>query len=82
MLCVSALEAQRGAGIVLKYLECLQTAPMLKQRLAADFRHQADASSLAYTSPTHTEVPVCARINLSILGLVDILSNTSVCKCA
>lgn len=80
VLRVSALEVQWGVGIVLKYLECLQTAPMLKQRLAADFRHQADASFPAYTSPTHTKVPVCARINLSVLGLVDMLSNASVCR--
>lgn len=44
------------------------------------FRHQADASSPAYTSPARTEVPVCARINLCILGLVDMMSNTSVCR--
>lgn len=35
------------------------------------FRHQADAFSPGYTSPTHTNVPACARINLCILGLLD-----------
>lgn len=43
------------------------------------FRHRADSSSL---SPTHTEVSVCARISLCILGLADVLSNTSVCRSA
>lgn len=43
-------------------------------------RHEADASSPAYTSPTHTEVPVCASINSCVLRLVDMLSNTSVCR--
>lgn len=43
------------------------------------FRHQADSSSL---SPTHIEVSVCARISLCILGLADVLSNTSVCRYA
>lgn len=33
-----------------------------------------------YQSHTHTEVPACARINLYILGLVDMLSNASVCS--
>lgn len=57
---------------------------MLKQRLAAVSSgiKQIDASPPAYTSPTHTEAPVGARVNVCILGLVDVLSNASVCRCA
>lgn len=31
---------------------------------------------------THTEVSVCARVNLCIIGLVDRLSTASICRYA
>lgn len=46
------------------------------------FRHQVVPFPQLTPVCTHTEVPVCARVNLCILGLEDRLSTASVCRYA
>lgn len=52
---LSALEIQWGVGIALKYLECLQAAPMLKEGLLQTLQ----ASSRFLFPQSHTSRGVC-----------------------